>query len=91
MVDLSRRSSAAISDGSMSSSSNQTFAKRISSSDSFLYGSRRAAFIGAGAGGLAGIAVQNWGARTVNLRSGLVHENALRMHEPKLLAKQRQS
>lgn len=56
MVDLSRRRSAAISDGSMSSSVYHNLTKRSSSAERCLNGSRLAAFIGAGAAALAGMA-----------------------------------
>ncbi len=69
MADLSLRRRAAISEGSRSPSSNQSYASRISSSDSFLYGSRRATFIGAGAGALAGMVGQNLAARAISWRS----------------------
>ena len=81
MVDLSRRKSAAISDGSKPSSAYHNFAKRTSSLDSFLYGSRLASFTDAGTPALARIAVGECGAEIAYVHKGPWLENTCCMHK----------
>ena len=81
MANLSQHKTAATLDGSKPTSAHYNVAKRTSSLDNFLYGSRLASFSDAGTPALAGIAVEKCGAEIAYVDKGHWLENTCCMHK----------